>query len=240
MSSDVHGTTDDNLLTLPFYFVVDVSVSMVHSGALASANTILPTVFDGLLSSPMLADVVRVGMIDFSDDARVVLRLDDARNVKTLPQCVERGGTSYAAAFRLLRKEIEADMQQLKGDGYKVYRPAVFFITDGAPTDSQQELQGAFADLTDASFKYRPNIIPFGVDGATKEMVDPWVYPPVGSKRPMRSYVTGPDVDPAHAITQLAEVLLGSIMASAGSVTDGGTTGGFIPPDDDDLGSEWN
>jgi uncharacterized protein YegL len=239
LSSGTAHNDDNALLTLAFYFAVDVSYSMVASGALDRANQILPTVLDGITSSNMLSDVVRVGMIDFSDDAQVVLRLDDARNVKTIPHCQARGGTSYAAAFRLLRKEIESDMRQLKDDGYKVYRPVVFFITDGAPTDTPAELHSAFADLTDPNFRHRPNIIPFGVDGATKETVDPWVYPPAGSKKPMRSYVTASDVDPAAAVTQLAEVLLGSIVASAGSVTAEGMGGGFVPPDDDDLGSEW-
>ena len=238
MSSPTPSHTDDGLLALAFYLAVDVSVSMQASGALGVASSILPRVVDAVGASPTLSDVVRLGMIDFSDDAQVVLRLDDVRNVKSLPPCVARGGTSYASAFRLLRKEIESDVQQLKQDGYRVYRPAVFFITDGAPTDELSDLAAAFAELTDPDFRYRPNIIPFGVGEATKQLLDPWVYPKPGEKKAMRSYVAGPDIDPARAMTQLAEVLVSSVLASAGSVTSAGMGGGFIPPEDDDLG-DW-
>jgi uncharacterized protein YegL len=44
-----------------------------------------------------------------------------------------RGGTSYAAAFRMMRKQIEHDVVQLKGDNYSVHRPAMFFLSDGGP-----------------------------------------------------------------------------------------------------------
>jgi uncharacterized protein YegL len=232
-------STDDGLLALTFYFAIDVSYSMENSGAIHSAAKIVPEVIDAISLSPVLSDVVRVGLIDFSDDARVVLRLDDVRNVTNIPPLTARGGTSFAQAFKLLLKEIEADRIQLKSEGYKVYRPAVFLITDGEPTDPEQITEAAFRELTDPSFKARPNIIPFGVDQATKEQLDKWVYPPPGSPKAMRSYVADPGRDPADAIKQLAEVLISSIVASAGSVVDQGTGGGFIPPDDDDL-DEWS
>ncbi|GAA0447093.1 hypothetical protein Aca07nite_57730 [Actinoplanes capillaceus] len=241
-ATDTHG--DDRLLVLPFYIVVDVSLSMsVPQGgdksAIQAANEILPTVIDGIEASPTLGDVVRLGAVDFSDDARVVLRLDDVRNVNPIPQFTVRGATSYAAAFRLLRQEIEKDYAQLRGDNYKAYRPAVFFITDGEPTDEQSDIVAAYNDLTDPSFKLRPNLIPFGVGTATKDQLDQWVYPKEGSKKPMRSYVMRDGADPAKAITKVAEILLSSVIASAQSVSEQGSAGGFVL-DDEDLDSDWN
>ncbi|MBO3737810.1 vWA domain-containing protein [Actinoplanes flavus] len=241
-ATDTHG--DDRLLVLPFYIVVDVSLSMsVPQGgdksAIQAANEILPTVIDGIEASPTLGDVVRLGAVDFSDDARVVLRLDDVRNVNPIPQFTVRGATSYAAAFRLLRQEIEKDYAQLRGDNYKAYRPAVFFITDGEPTDDQADIVAAYNDLTDPSFKLRPNLIPFGVGTATKDQLDQWVYPKEGSKKPMRSYVMRDGADPAKAITKVAEILLSSVIASAQSVSEQGSAGGFVL-DDEDLDSDWN
>jgi uncharacterized protein YegL len=237
--SDSASKDDDRILTLAFYVVVDVSFSMQVSGALAGANDIIPKVVDAIDKSPTLADVVRFGAIDFSDDARVVLRLDDLRNVNAIPQFAARGGTSYVAAFRLLRQQIDKDYAQLKDDGYKVYRPAVFFITDGAPTDDRASLDAAFAELTDSSFKARPNIIPFGLGEATKELLDPWVYPKTGSgTKAMRSYMAKDGIEPAAALSQIAEVLVSSVIASAQSVTTVGDSGGFVPPDDEDL-SDW-
>jgi uncharacterized protein YegL len=240
------GNADDRLLVLPFYLVVDVSASMSMTPpdngetAIQAVNKILPLVISGIEKSPTLGDVVRLGALDFSDDARVVLRLDDVRNVGTIPTFEVRNLTSYAAAFRLLRQEIEKDYAQLKGDNYKAYRPAVFFLTDGEATDEPAELSNAYAALTDPTFKLRPNIIPFGVGGAGKDQLDQWVYPKAadGAKKPMRSYVVRDGADPAQAITKVAEVLLSSVIASAQSVSTQGSGGGFVI-DDDDLDSEW-
>ncbi|GIF73799.1 vWA domain-containing protein [Asanoa siamensis] len=244
MSGSSHG--DDRLLVLPFYVVVDVSLSM-SVGAddgmtpIEAANKILPTVIDGIEKSPTLGDVVRLGAVDFSDDARVVMRLDDVRNIDPIPQFAVRGATSYEAAFRLLRQEIEKDYATLRGDNLKAYRPAIFFITDGEPTDDHDDIVRAFKDLTDPAFKLRPNIIPFGIGTATKAQLDQWVHPNAadGAKKPMRSYVAGDGVDAAKAITKVAEVLLSSVIASAQSVTDHGSGGGFVLKDED-LDSDWN
>jgi uncharacterized protein YegL len=236
--TDDRTSADDEYLTLAFYVVVDVSYSMRQSGAIDAANDLLPKIIDAIRGNPMVADVVRLGMVDFSDDAQVLLGLSDLRDVTHIPELKERGATSYAGAFQLLRQEIDRDVRQLKADRMRVYRPAVFFITDGVPTDEPGYLRAAFAELTDPSFRFRPNIIPFGVGDATKDTLDPWVFPASGPK-PMRSYVTKDGADPAKAINQVAEILISSILASASSVTSAGTGGGFVPPDDEDLDDDW-
>jgi uncharacterized protein YegL len=230
---DSHSTVneDDRLMVLAFYIVVDVSYSMKDGGCLDAANELVTSVWDAVQTNPVLADLVRISVIDFSDEAQVIIPLGDLRNVEHLPRLAERGGTSYAAAFRRLRQEIAGDIKQLKDDGYKVYRPTVFFITDGAPTDDASDLQTAFQDLTAADFKARPNLIPFGVGAATKEILDPWVFP----QGRMRAYAQKEGVAPSAALNSLAEILVGSIIASTNSVDEQGQAGGLVLPDDDDL-----
>ena len=235
MSQD-RPSGDDKYQALAFYIVADVSYSMHESGALISANNLLKEVHDAIVAEPVIADVVRLGVIDFSDDAQVLLRLGDLRDITTIPELKARGGTSFVAAFRQLRQEIERDIPALKGDNYQVFRPAVFFITDGQPTDSAATLQAAFADLTAKDFKYRPNVIPFGVGDATKDSMDPWVFPTTGEKQ-MRSYVAKDGADPARAITEMAHMLISSILASAGSVTDPSATAAIVLPEDED--GDW-
>ena len=235
MSSE-NANGDDQYQALAFYIVADVSYSMHESGAIAAANELLVEVHDAITAEPIIADVVRLGVIDFSDDAQVLLRLGDLRDVTTIPQLKERGGTSFAAAFRLLRTEIDNDVTTLKRDGYKVFRPAVFFITDGQPTDDAASLQAAFGDLTARTFRYRPNIIPFGVGDATKASVAPWIFPQAGEKQ-MRSYVAKDGANPAKAITEMAHLLISSILASATSATDPGATAALVLPEDED--GDW-
>jgi uncharacterized protein YegL len=57
---------------LPFYVVTDVSYSM-SGRKLDAANQILPRVVDALAQNPILSDKVRIGLVDFSDDAKVQL-----------------------------------------------------------------------------------------------------------------------------------------------------------------------
>lgn len=222
-------TTDKGKL-LPFYLVVDVSASM--SGAkLDAANRILPRVLDALADAPILGDKVRFGLVDFSDDARVVLPLCDLleRGV-TLPTLTTRGGTSYGAAFRLLRGEIESNVRQLKADGFAVHRPAVFFLSDGAPTDREADWEQAFRELTD--FSMFPNVVPCGVDGANPGVLRTVIHPAEGGKR-MRMYLMDEGENPAEAIGMVAEVLISSVLASGASMAKGSS--GIMLPEAEDV-----
>lgn len=216
---------------LPFYLVVDVSHSM--SGAkIASANRILTEVRDALAENPILSDKVRIGLIDFSNDARVQLPLCDLLDPGlTLPVLSTRGGTSFVAAFDRLRMEIAANVKQLKADGYKVHRPAVFFLSDGMPTDPDQEWQAAFARLTAESLY--PNVIPFGVDQAEGDTLAMLIHPSTGDKQ-MRMYLMDRGQNPAEAINVMAKIMVSSVISSGRSVSQGES--GILLPDKADLG----
>lgn len=216
---------------LPFYLVIDVSHSM-SGGKIASANRILTEVRDALAENPILSDKVRIGLIDFSDDARVQLPLCDLLDPNlTLPVLGTRGGTSFVAAFDRLRLEIAANVKQLKADGYKVHRPAVFFLSDGMPTDSDQEWQAAFARLT-AETLY-PNVIPFGVDRAEGGTLARLIHPSTGDKQ-MRMYLMERGQNPAEAINAMARIMVSSVISSGRSISQGES--GILLPDKAELG----
>jgi uncharacterized protein YegL len=236
-------------LLLPFYVVVDVSWSMTSQDGDAgtgidAVNRIGPQVADALDKAPLVGDKIRFGLLDFAGDANVVIPLDDIRQITHIPQLHARtDGTSYANAFRMLRQQIEADVQVLRGDRYQVYRPAVFFLTDGEPTDETSDWQSAFAALTAKDFKARPNIIPFGIRDASKAILDQLVYPPADpnnpSKKHMRSFLAK-DQSASDAIKKMIEVLIGSIIESGTDVEIHGTDGGFkLPEPEDDDDDDW-
>ncbi len=224
---------------LPFYLVVDVSFSMSLEGRLDAANRILPAVLDALTDAPILSDKVRFALIDFSGDAQLQLPLCDllGKNV-TVPQLsVRRTGTSYSAAFRLLRHEIEANVKQLKADGFAVHRPAVFFLSDGEPTDTLAEWKPAFADLTrydkatGQGFPMYPNFVPCGVADADPRCLQSLIHPRTGPKE-MKMYLMDEGQNPADAISSIAEVLISSMLESGMSMADGGS-GMFLPRAED-------
>jgi uncharacterized protein YegL len=224
-------TTPDNQgqKLLPFYLVIDVSYSM-DGKPLDEANRILPEVIDAIAQQPILSDKVRIGLVDFADDARVQLPLCDVLDPGlTLPTLAVRGGTSYAAAFQLLRSEITANVKQLKADGFLVHRPAVFFLSDGDPLDEPNEWENAFQELI--SDKAYPNVIPFGVGGASGKILQQLIHPSTGNKQ-MKMYLTANGEEAAAAIRKSAEILISSIIQSGHSISQN-QSGIVLPPDDD-------
>jgi uncharacterized protein YegL len=217
---------------LPFYLVIDVSFSM-QGNKIQAVNEMMPAVLDALAQAPILSDKVRFALIDFSSDARVRLPLSDLLDENTrIPELTTRTVTSYAAAFRLLRKEIEQNVRQLKADGYAVHRPAVFFLSDGTPTDTTTEWQSAFRELT--SFPMFPNVVPCGVGDADPKTLQALIHPAEGSKQ-MRMYLMNQGEDAAKAISTIAEVLISSVLASGESLAKGAS--GLILPEEKDLPS---
>ena len=219
---------------LPFYLVVDVSWSMSQDGKLDSANQILDELTEALAKQPVIADKVRFGVIDFSDDSQVVLPLCDLSMAPEPPPFAVRGGTSYVAAFGRVRDQIEQDVAQLKGDGFAVHRPAVFFISDGEPTDNDAAWRAAFSELTSydktnkTGFAFYPNVIPFGV-GASMGTLGELIYPRERSK----AYFMKEGANPGKALADMAQILVASTLMSGASFGNGGP--GFMLPADDDL-----
>jgi uncharacterized protein YegL len=223
---------------LPFYLVIDVSFSM-QGNKIEAVNEMMPAVLDALAQAPILSDKVRFALIDFSKDAQVRLPLSDLLDEHTtMPELTTRTITSYAAAFRLLRTEIEQNVRQLKADGYAVHRPAVFFLSDGAPTDTTAEWQAAFRELTSydpktgQGFAMFPNVVPCGVGDADPKTLQALIHPAEGSKQ-MRMYLMDHGEDAAKAISTIAEVLISSVLASGESLAKGES--GLILPDEKDL-----
>ena len=215
---------------LPFYVLIDVSASM-SGQKLNEANQIMPQVVDALAQAPILADKVRFCVIDFGTDAQVRLPLCDVLDEhSSLPPLTIRGATSYAAAFRLLRSEIEINVKQLKADGYLVHRPAVFFISDGEPTDPEHEWRTAFQELT--GFATYPNFVPCGVDQANPKVLASLIHPATGPKQ-MQMYLMEQGQNPADAIAAIAEILISSMLASGQSMAQGSS--GMILPAKQDL-----
>ena len=147
--------------SLPFYLVVDESESM-SNGQLDAFNASLPGVHEMLITDPEIADRAYFGMIGFSDTARVVLKTERSSNLVDLPSFRIQSRTNFGDALRLLREVIERDVTELRGQGFQVYRPVVFFYTDGHHLESHF---GPFdADLANLkSSPFVPNIFAFGV-----------------------------------------------------------------------------
>ena len=153
---------------LPFYIVCDEGSSM-DGTSISAVNDGIVEMFDEISSNPILDAKVRVGIIAFNDTASVLLPLTQLSDVVQIPLCVARGSSSYSAVFRLLKTQIESDVTTLLQGGVSVNRPWIVFMSNGTPNN--ENWRGELEALVDPSFKYRPNIVSFGVVGADKDVI---------------------------------------------------------------------
>ena len=210
---------------LPFYLVVDVSYSM-EGEKLAAADRILPAVVDALAQNPILVDIIKFGLIDFSDEARVQLPLCDVLDpMLTLPSLSSRGGTSYTAALNTIVTELEGAVASLTSQGFVVHRPVVWFISDGEPSDDEEMWQRALSRLRELS--EAPNFIPCAVDGADLNLMASLASRARGAKS-MPIFAMDRGFDAGRAIAGLAEVLISSILHS-GSYPRSGDSAEVLP-----------
>ncbi|MFB7677447.1 VWA domain-containing protein [Kitasatospora purpeofusca] len=199
---------------LPMYVMADESGSM--SPYLGELNAGLSSLHRALLGEPMAAAKVRFSVLGFSNDVQVRMRLADLRQENELPVLSSYGGgTSYRAAFQELLTRIPQDIAELKGDGYTVYRPTVFFLSDGQPSGNE-DWSGTHRQLTDrAATTGSPNIAAFGIGEA-----DAATILSVATDRNY-AFVAIPGADVGAAITKFCSALTTSIVSSGLALASG-------------------
>jgi len=193
---------------LPFYLVCDESASM-DGEPIDAMNSALPELHAEIGMNPVVSDKTQFGIIGFSDDAEVLLELSDLSQVTELPILTTKGATNFAAALRCLKSQIELDLNRLKSQGHKVYRPVVLFLTDGQPTS---DWESEYIELTSSTFKYRPNIVAFGIGRADRDVIS--------AIATFRAFIQeDSSMSPAMALQEFATALTKSIVRSGVSMT---------------------
>ena len=127
------SSIEEGQLVMPFYIICDVSYSM--SGDMKDLNDGLERLHRAIVAQPVADDVAQICIMSFSTTAKVLMPLGQMSEV-SVPTLSVEGSTNYGAAFRELAHTIERDRTALKAQGFKIYRPCAFFLTDGEPTDS--------------------------------------------------------------------------------------------------------
>ncbi|NYV78292.1 VWA domain-containing protein [Streptomyces sp. UH6] len=207
---------------LPFYLVCDESGSMA-AGGVDAINGALPDLHDEISSNPAVADKARFAMIGFSTDATLLQPLVDLSEIDSLPSLSAGGVTSFAAAFRLLKSTIQTDVDQLKSEGHSVFRPVVFFMSDGGPTDTDADWRGALKELDES--RYAPKIIAFGISTADVATITEVAN--------FKAFIQESDnISPAAALREFASSLTRSIVNSTTSISANGGEGFDLQVDD--------
>jgi uncharacterized protein YegL len=195
---------------MPFYLVCDVSKSMTHQ--MPVLNEALQGLRNEIATNPVVDDVARICVMVFSDIAQVVIPLGQPSEM-AVPALSVQFGTNYGNAFRQLTRRIDYDTSVLKKQGHKVYRPCVFFLTDGEPQDRDWEESFrstlTYDRATGQGMKGHPVFVPVGFRQAQPAILAKLAYPAQRGK-----WYIDRNTNYAEAIRELLDVIKKTIITS--------------------------
>lgn len=120
---------------LPVYLLLDTSSSM-EGAPIESVRQGLEQFQREVAGDPFARDVVKVGVITFASDAQLVTGGLVPISAFQPPMLVASGVTRLDLAFRVLLESMERDVvKAVKGGQKGDWKPVVFVLTDGRPTD---------------------------------------------------------------------------------------------------------
>ncbi len=122
---------------LPVYILVDVSESMLGD-ALDTVYASVQRMVSALRRNPYALETVWLSVIGFDSKARVLTPLTDICEFQP-PRLKARPGTALGAALRLTRERIRQEVRPTTPDEKGDWRPMVFVLTDGQPTDGWRQ-----------------------------------------------------------------------------------------------------
>ncbi|KAA5605853.1 VWA domain-containing protein [Roseospira marina] len=144
---------------LPIFFLVDVSESMVGDN-LYKLEEGIAAVVSTLRKDPYALETAFLSVIAFAGKARTVIQLTELFAFHP-PELPVGGGTALGAALSHLMDEIDRTVVSTTPDRKGDWRPVVFLLTDGHPTDSV----GAAVDRWNSAYRTRVNLIAVSIGG---------------------------------------------------------------------------
>lgn len=118
---------------LPVYLLLDCSESMIGD-AIQSVRVGVDRLLRELRSNPHTLETAHVSIITFDSEARQLVPLSEVSEVLP-PELLLAPGTAMGAGIRLLCKKIGEEVTKTSASQKGDYRPLVFLLTDGQPTD---------------------------------------------------------------------------------------------------------
>lgn len=118
---------------LPVYLLIDTSESMVGP-AIESVRSGLSAMLSALRKNPYALEMGALSVITFGGKAQKVAPLTEVYAFQS-PELDVRPGTTLGSAIALLDQAISTEIVKTTPDQKGDYKPLVFVLTDGQPTD---------------------------------------------------------------------------------------------------------
>lgn len=121
----------------PCILLLDTSASM-HGPSINELNNGLQQFKSELLGDSLSSKRVEIAIVTFGP----VEKLHDFKTIDNfdVPHLTATGNTPMGEAITEALEMLKIRKQVLRENGIKLYRPWIFLITDGAPTDSWQHI----------------------------------------------------------------------------------------------------
>lgn len=144
---------------LPIFFLVDVSESMVGE-SLYKLEEGIGAVVSTLRKDPYALETAFLSVIAFAGKARTVTQLTELFAFHP-PELPVGGGTALGAGLSHLMDEIDRTVVTTTPDRKGDWRPIVFLLTDGHPTDDVANA----VDRWNRSYRKRVNMVAVSIGG---------------------------------------------------------------------------
>lgn len=130
---------------LPVYILIDCSESMAGE-PMDAVQKGLAVMLGQLRKNPYALETVHLSVITFDAYAKQVVPLTDITQFHA-PTFQIKPGTSLGAALKLLAERIRREVQRTTTEQKGDYRPIVFLLTDGQPTDAWEDAAEALKSV---------------------------------------------------------------------------------------------
>lgn len=155
----------------PVVLVLDTSSSMAEimpnqvESALDALNSGLDVLVSELNKDPLAKRRVEISFVTYGSSVTPATPFVTVDKI-VLPTLIPSGATSMGGALEVALDAVEARKKEYKASGVDYYRPIIFNLTDGLPTDSTDE---AARRIKEAEAAKRISLFSVGVEGADME-----------------------------------------------------------------------
>ena len=130
---------------LPVYLLLDTSGSMAGEPIEAVKNGV-QVMISSLRADPTAIETAHLSIITFDTDARQTVPLTDLASFQ-MPDLIATGTTSLGEALKVLSNCIKTEVRKASTTEKGDWKPLVFIMTDGQPTDDWQSGLNEFKNV---------------------------------------------------------------------------------------------
>lgn len=118
---------------LPVYLLLDTSGSM-HGEAIEAVKNGVQILLSTLRQDPYALETAYLSIISFDTTAKQLVPLTELAAFQA-PEISTSGTTQLGDALSMLAEKIEQEVQKTTADTKGDWKPLIFIMTDGSPTD---------------------------------------------------------------------------------------------------------